>query len=137
MTYRTVEQLGDLPDQPILAVLATRRDDDSILLSPVWFLWRDGGFDVGVPEGDPKLRHLARDPRVSIVIAENGGIGRGLEVTGIATVHEDPERALGRALSIKYLGPEEGARYADALGGGVQVRIEGRVRAWDYADLEH
>jgi PPOX class probable F420-dependent enzyme len=137
MTYRTVEKLGDLPDQPILAVLATRREDDSILLSPVWFLWRDDGFDVGVPFGDPKLRHLARDPRVTIVVAENGGVGRGLEVTGTATVSHDEARELGRALAIKYLGEEEGSRYADALGGGMHVRIEGRIRAWDYADLDY
>jgi PPOX class probable F420-dependent enzyme len=137
VTYRTVDELGDLPDQPILAVLATRRDDDSVLLSPVWFLWRDGGFDVGVPAGDPKLRHLARDPRVTIVVAENGGIGRGLEVTGTAAVAPDDSRVLGRALAIKYLGEEEGSRYADALGAGLHVRIEGRIRAWDYAELEY
>jgi PPOX class probable F420-dependent enzyme len=137
MTYRSVEELGDLLDLPINAVLATRREDDSVLLSPVWFDWREGGFDVGVPHGDPKLRHIARDPRVSIVVFENGGVGRGLEVTGTATVSEDEGRVVGRRLSIKYLGEEEGARYADALGPGTHVRVEGRIRAWDYADLEY
>ena len=29
--------LGDLLEQPIIAVLATRRLDDTTLLSPVWF----------------------------------------------------------------------------------------------------
>jgi len=31
------EDLGDLLDQPLIAVLATRRADDTIMLSPVWF----------------------------------------------------------------------------------------------------
>ena len=138
MTYRTVEELGDLVDQPINAVLATRREDGTTLLSPVWFLWRDGGFDIGVPDGDPKLAHLARDPQVSILIFENGGVGRGLEVTGSAVVSRDPGRDLGRALSIKYLGEEEGLRYFESLGAaGWRVRIEGRIRAWDYADLAY
>lgn len=136
MTYRTVEELGDLPDQPINAILATRRADDTVLLSPVWFLWRDGGFDIGIPRGDPKLTHLARDPRVTILISENGGVGRGLEVTGTATVIDDEDREVGRQLSVKYLGERVGNEYADRLGPGTYVRIEGRIRAWDYADLE-
>ena len=136
MTYRTVEELGDLVDQPLNAILATRRDDETILLSPVWFIWRDGGFDIGIPSGDPKLRHLARDPRVTILVSENGGVGRGLEVTGTATVMDDDDRVVGRQLSIKYLGERVGNTYADRLGPGTYVRIEGRIRAWDYADLE-
>jgi PPOX class probable F420-dependent enzyme len=138
VTYRTVDQLGDLVDQPINAVLATRRTDGTTLLSPVWFMWRDGGFDVGIPAGDRKLEHLARDPQVSILIFENGGVGRGLEVTGHAVVEPDPGRALGRELSIKYLGEEEGLRYFETIAtSGWRVRIEGRIRAWDYADLEY
>ena len=136
MTYRTVEELGDLVDQPLNAILATRRADDTVLLSPVWFIWRDGGFDIGVPSGDPKLKHLARDPRVTILVSENGGIGRGLEITGTATVMDDDDRVVGRQLSIKYLGERVGNEYADRLGPGTYVRIEGRIRAWDYADLE-
>jgi hypothetical protein len=40
------EELGDLLEQPLVAVLATYRRDGSVLLSPVWHQWRDGGFDV-------------------------------------------------------------------------------------------
>jgi hypothetical protein len=38
--------LGTLLDEPLLAVLATLRRDASVLLSPVWHEWRDGGFNV-------------------------------------------------------------------------------------------
>ena len=34
----------DLLEAPIVAVLATRRRDDTVLLSPVWFEWRDSAF---------------------------------------------------------------------------------------------
>lgn len=42
----TPEELGDLLELPLVAVLATYRRDGSVLLSPVWHQWRDGGFDV-------------------------------------------------------------------------------------------
>ena len=53
------------------AVLATHREDGTVLLSPVYQEWRDGGFNVAVSSNDVKARHLRRDPRASLVeIAE-------------------------------------------------------------------
>jgi hypothetical protein len=36
--------LDDLVDRPLLVVLATRRSNGDVLLSPQWHEWRDGGF---------------------------------------------------------------------------------------------
>jgi hypothetical protein len=55
-----------------------------VLLSPVWHEWQDGGFTVVIPVGDVKLRHIDRDPHVSIVVAENSPPNRGIEVRGEA-----------------------------------------------------
>ena len=64
------EDLGDLLEQPLIAVLATRRKDDTVMLSPVWFEWHDGGINIWVPtpEGG-KVAHVRRDPRVTVVVA--------------------------------------------------------------------
>lgn len=45
------EDMLDLLEQPLIAVLATRRDD-TVLPSPVWYEWRDGGFNVCVEPPD-------------------------------------------------------------------------------------
>jgi hypothetical protein len=45
-----------------VAVLATLRIDGSVLLSPVYHEWRDGGFNVWVEQQNVKARHLRRDP---------------------------------------------------------------------------
>ena len=82
----TPADLGDLLERPLLATLATRRIDDSILLSPVWHEWRDGAFLIAVEAGDGKLRHVTRDPRVTIIVAEPEPPYRGLEIRGIAEV---------------------------------------------------
>lgn len=126
--------LGDLLDQPILAVLATCLADGSTFLSPVWHEWADGGFSVCIPEGDPKLTQIHRDPRVSIVVAENTLPYRGIEVRGEASVASDPYPATMRRLALRYFGPGADELYPDTAA-GVVVRIEpGRVRCWDFAD---
>src|SRR6476661_3230538 len=72
------EDLGYLLTQPKLSTLATHWPDGTILLSPVWHEWIDGGFTVLTSEGDVKLRHLRRDPRTSIVLAEDVPPYRGI-----------------------------------------------------------
>lgn len=69
-TSLTVDDLGTFLDEPMLAVLATLRADGSILLSPVWYEWRAGGFNVWAETNNVKTHHLRRDPRATIVVAE-------------------------------------------------------------------
>jgi len=64
-TNLTVADLGDLLDQPLVAVLATLRTDGTVLLSPVYHEWRDGGFNVWVEQQNIKARHLRRDHRAT------------------------------------------------------------------------
>ena len=136
MTKRTIDELGDLLEQPYCAVLSTHRPDGSVLLSPVWHEWRDGGFNIGVPEGDVKLRHLERDPRVTVVVYDNSWPSRGFEVRGVARVTTDGRDELTRRLSLRYLGPVNGATYAENIvGSGFVVRVEpDAMRGWDFAD---
>jgi PPOX class probable F420-dependent enzyme len=129
------EDLGDLLEQPLVAVLATYRKDGGVLLSPVWHQWRDGGFDVVVYSTDVKLQHLRRDPRASVVVYEHQPPYRGLEARGEASL--DPEGAAEpiAAMAVRYLGPEEGGAYAATVTDAVLVRLEpDQIRGWDFAD---
>jgi len=130
------DDLGDLLDQPLIAVLATRRPDDSILLSPVWFEWRDGGFNVWVPNADnAKVRDLARDPRASIVVANHEWPYKGLEVRGQATVSPDGFYDVLRRTGDRYEGDGEGDRMVASYAPGVVIRLEpGTTRGWSYED---
>jgi PPOX class probable F420-dependent enzyme len=133
------DDMADLLDQPLIAVLATRRADDTILLSPVWFEWRDRGFNVWADSAtNGKVRHLLRDPRATIVVSSTDEPYRGLEVRGSATVDQDPAAfyaVLGRT-ATRYYGAERGARMvAGYTTPGVVIRLEpGNVRTWDYGD---
>jgi PPOX class probable F420-dependent enzyme len=129
------EELGDLLEQPLVAVLATYRKDGSVLLSPVWHQWRDGGFDVVVYASDIKLQHLRRDPRASIVVYEHEPPYRGLEVRGEARLSSEGAAEAITSMAIRYLGPEDGRAYAATVSNSVLVRLEpDRLRGWDFAD---
>ena len=138
-TNLTAADVADLLEEPLVAVLATRRPDDSILLSPVWFEWRDGGFNVWASPNDKgKIRHIERDPRVTIVVANSDWPYKGIEVRGEARLSDDTDAfygVLGRT-ARRYFGEDAGASFAESFTQpGVVIRIEpGDLRAWDYSD---
>jgi PPOX class probable F420-dependent enzyme len=131
----TVEDLGDLVERPLLAVLATYRRDGSVLLSPVWHEWRDGGFQVVTRADDGKAKHLQRDPRANIVVCEHEPPYRGVEVRTVAHLVTTGVREATRRIASRYLGAEAGAKYAESGEDDLIVRLEpGHLRAWDFAD---
>jgi PPOX class probable F420-dependent enzyme len=131
----TMADLGDLPSLRLLAVLATYRRDGTVLLSPVWHEWRDGGFQVVTGSNDVKAAHLRRDPRASIVVCEHTPPYRGVEVRCTARlVTEGAAEAVTRIAS-RYLGSRAGAGYAESASDDLIIRLEpGHLRAWDFAD---
>jgi len=132
--HLTMDDLGDLAELPLLAVLATYRPDGTVLLSPVWHEWRDGGFDVVTGSRGVKAAHLRRDPRASIVLCEHTPPYRGVELRGSAQLRTAGADAVKRMAS-RYLGPQAGAAYADRSGDDLLIRLEpGDLRAWDFAD---
>ena len=130
-----VEELGDLVELPLIAVLATNRSDGTVLLSPVWHEYRDGGFNVTVFENDVKTRHLRRDARAVIVVAEALPPFRGVEIACEARLLHDGVHEAVERIAIRYLGQKRGRVYADSVGDSLLVRLEpGRLRTWDFRD---
>lgn len=126
--------LGDLLEQPLLAVLATRLRDGTTVLSPVWQEWTGSTFRVAVPEGDAKLTQFRRDPRASILVAENVLPYRGIEMRGTVGVTSEPFGATMRRLASRYFGPGFDDAYPDTAAGVVVQMEPGRIRCWDFAD---
>jgi len=130
----TVDDLGDLVTLPLLAVLATYRRDGTVLLSPVWHEWRDGGFQVVTRSNNVKATHLRRDPRASIVVCEHAPPYRGVEVRCQARLAASAGGTVQRIAS-RYLGAETGAAYAAIAPDDLVIRLEpGDLRGWDFAD---
>lgn len=135
-TNLTIADLGGFLEEPLVAVLATLRKDGTALLSPVWHEWRDGGFNVWTGADDVKARHLRRDPRASIIVAESRHPLRGVEVRCVARIVEEDAVETAIRIAARYIGPEKGAAYVRSGGGDdVILRFEpGDLRVWDFTD---
>lgn len=88
-----------LLEAPSPAVLTTYRKDGSVLVSPVWFRWATGFFEVVIAEGDVKLRHRARDPRCILVVFDSVPPFRGVEVRGVPELVEGDVTAVREAIA--------------------------------------
>ena len=135
-TGLAVDDLDGFLDEAVVAVLATVRPDGSVLLSPVWHEWRDGGFNVWTGGNDVKSRHLRREPRASIVVAESDFPTRDRSARG----GDDRHR-----LGVRDGRPHRGPLPRPGEGRGVRPhgrrqrrddQARGRLRAWDFADEE-
>lgn len=135
-TYDSVTGVGDLAELPLVATLATYRRDGTVLLSPVWHEWRDGGFNVTIEPNDVKARHIQRDPRASLAVYESDPPYRGIELRGEARLVEQDANEIQRRIAERYIGKEAAEEYApDADDRVITLRLEpGDVRAWDFAD---
>jgi PPOX class probable F420-dependent enzyme len=131
-----IEDLSGFLERPIVSVLATRRPDGSPLLSPVWHEWRDGGFTVTCGRDDVKVRHVRRDPRVSLVVAEQQAPYTGVEIRCEARILEEESAETVRRICVRYEGQGRGNWYADEIEGDSAIlRLEpGELRTWDFAD---
>jgi PPOX class probable F420-dependent enzyme len=130
-----IADLGDLVELPLVAVLATRRADGTVLLSPVWHEYRDGGFNVCTSRNDVKVRHLRRDPAAVFVLAESLPPYRGVELSTGPTFSTDGVTETVARIAVRYLGTDAGVAYAASAPDDIVIRLgPGRVRAWDFAD---
>jgi PPOX class probable F420-dependent enzyme len=112
VTDEWVEGVRSLLEAPSPAVLTTYRKDGSANVSPVWFRWAEGAFEIVIAEGDVKLRHLARDPRCVLLVFEAVPPFRGIEVRGMAELVECDVTPLRADVAGRYLGAPGGARFA-------------------------
>ena len=135
-TNLTLDDIDGLLDEPLVAVLATLRSDGSVLLSPVWHEWRDGGFNLWLPADDVKTRHLRRDPRATIVVAESADPLRGVELRTDARLLPADDLAGAIRIATRYVGADKGAEYVEGASyDSVIARLEpGELRVWDFAD---
>ena len=131
-------ELNNFLEQPILAILATKRKDTSVLLSPVWYEYSDNVITIATFAQSIKSKHIARDPLVTIVVAEQVMPYRGFEARGKAVIIT-PDNMIDtiRRIAVRYQGAEKGNEFADSC--TVQemrlIRlIPEHIRVWDFAD---
>ena len=131
----TIEDLSGFLDLPLVAVLATLRRDGSVQLSPVWHEWQNGGFNLWLPMEDVKTRHLQRDPRATLVVAESEIPLRGVELRTEARLLDRDVGPTAVRIATRYVGEAKATDYVGSAENDVIARLEpGHLRVWDFAD---
>ncbi len=93
-------------------MLTTYRKDGTALVSPVWFRWSEESFEVVIAEDDVKLKHVARDPRVVLVVFEAVRPFRGVEARGEASLWRGDVTEARKSIASRYLGGAAGEQFA-------------------------
>ncbi len=127
------DEIGTLLEAPSPAVLTVYRRDGTAHVSPVWFRVTGDTFEVVIADGDRKLAYLERDPRCVLLVFETTPPFRGLEVRGDAELSPDGVAAARLAIASRYLGTEDGRRFAEQRGDrGFVMRLPaGNAKKWD------
>jgi len=114
----------ELLKSKIPARLAYVWTDGSPRVIPIWFHWNGKEIVMGTPSKAPKLKALAKNPRVSLTIDDNVFPHKVLLVRGTARLEPVdgvvPEYAMA---AERYFGAEQGKAWAAQMGKMVQSMV--------------
>ncbi len=93
-----------------VCVLGTTGPDGAPVLTPIWYLYRDGRILMRTARNSVKARNIAGDPRVSVCVQDERPPYASVTVYGKALL-EPADDKLNAEISCHYLGRVAGAAY--------------------------
>ena len=96
-----------IADNPYVGIATTLREDGSPHSTVVWVDASDGSVSFNTARGRAKERHLARDPRVSLLVVDPQNTYKWLAVSGRAELVDEGADAQIDKLAKKYLGEDK------------------------------
>ncbi|MEU6524755.1 PPOX class F420-dependent oxidoreductase [Streptomyces sp. NPDC046924] len=119
-------EADDLLRRPNPCVMATLRSDGTPVSTPTWYVWEDGRALISLDEGRVRLKHLRRDPRVTLTVLDEENWYTHVTLIGrVVELKDDEGLADIDRLSRHYTGNP----YPD--------RVRSRVSAWIEVDRWH
>ena len=122
-----------------VCILATIGPGGEPVLTPIWYLYRDGRILIRTGVQSIKALNVARDPRVTICVQDERPPYASITIHGRATIEKAPD-GLGEVISRRYLGAVGGAAYMRLAREAVEQSEEitlvvtpGRVLSQDFA----
>lgn len=130
--------LGDLFDLPLAATISLVLPDGRVFSRPIWHRLIDGRFRFEFPDGDRKIALLERDPRATVLLAENAWPYRAIEVRGRIGMTRDGYLEVGLAICRPYVEAydpsADPAAYLSPEPGMIATLEPEITTCWDYAD---
>ena len=101
------KQQREFLQNPFVGVVTTLREDGSPHSTVVWIESEDGGVSFNTARGRAKERHLAKDPRISLLVVDPQNAYKWVAITGRAElVDEGADDQIDR-LAKKYMGEDK------------------------------
>jgi PPOX class probable F420-dependent enzyme len=116
----------------LIAALGTTNDDDSILLTPLWYLYEDGRLYLPTGSRSRKARNIRARPDVTVLIDQrNGAQHRWASATGSADLIDGPESAaINARVRARYLSAAGEAVYGKLIAEYDDVTVVVTPRRW-------
>ncbi|MFE6095188.1 PPOX class F420-dependent oxidoreductase [Streptomyces massasporeus] len=119
-------EADELLGRPNPCVMATLRSDGTPVSTATWYAWKDGRVLINLDEGRVRLKHLRRDPRITLTVLAGGDWYTHVTLIGRVTeMYDDEDLADIDLLARHYIGKP----YPD--------RDRRRVSAWIEVDRWH
>jgi PPOX class probable F420-dependent enzyme len=119
-------EADELLGRPNPCVMATLRSDGTPVSTPTWYLWQDGSALISLDEGRIRLKHLRRDPRVTLTVLDGEDWYTHVTLIGrVVETYEDEGLADIDRIATHYTGKP----YPD--------RVRARVSAWIEVERWH
>ncbi len=99
-------QRAFIQDNPFVGTVTTLRADGSPHSTVVWVDTDGDDVRFNTPGGSAKARHIAADPRVTLVVIDPSEMFRWVGVTGTATIVAEGADAHIDTLAKKFLGAD-------------------------------
>ncbi|RRR84328.1 PPOX class F420-dependent oxidoreductase [Streptomyces sp. RP5T] len=116
----------ELLSRPNPCVMATLRSDGAPVSTATWYLWENGRVLINLDEGRVRLKHLRRDPRVTLTVLAGDDWYTHITLIGrVSETYEDKDLADIDRLSTHYIGRP------------YPTRDRGRVSAWIEVERWH
>jgi PPOX class probable F420-dependent enzyme len=96
-----------LDENPYVGILTTLRDDGSPHTTVVWVDVENGSVSFNTARGRAKERHLARNPRASLLVIDPNDPYKWVSVSGNAKLTEEGADPQIDKLAKKYLDKDE------------------------------
>jgi PPOX class probable F420-dependent enzyme len=115
---KAVELLG----RPNPCVMATLRADGTPVSTPTWYVWDDGRVLISLDEGRVRLKHLRRDPRVTLTVLDADGWYTHVTLIGrVVEMYEDEGLADSDRIAHHYTGRPYGNRERTRVSAWIEV----------------
>ena len=134
----TDEEVKRYLNEPRIARAASNSSSGFPYVVATWYAYEDGELYFFCGRQAPRASALKRDPKMVFLIDDDHYPYKHVTIHGVGRLEDSQDKTdrYVESISIKYLGPDMGLKYAESLKKSIDpalVRVEiTKLISWDY-----